>query len=146
MLGFGPLGRYALGELPGIDGIALGAVLELEITIDAGTATGVISEGSALAPGAILPLTVELEPGGASGEQFHPVLAGSGIGRHHRDALAPGALLRLEVSLLPGRVKVSAVARGAVVQLIRTGIEAGTARGLDMVAYDNEFLLLDIAA
>lgn len=123
MLGFGPLGHLALGQLETPTGVARGAILELNITITAGTASG-------------------------EGQQQPPVVVG--IYRRppwHQDAVAKGALLRLRVSLLPGRVTVSAAARGAVLPLIKTGIvEAGTATGADMITYDNDWLLLDIAA
>ena len=62
--------------------------------------------------------------------------------------MAPGALIPLDVVLRPGRavgiVTISAAARGAVLPL-SVSLAAGTASG-DTVAYDNDFLLLDMAA
>lgn len=145
MLGFGPLGARALGEIPAINGVALGAFLDLDVTIEAGAASGEIAAGNAVAPGGLLPLTLILDAGTASGERQ---LTFGGIYRPIRlNAIARGALIEISISLLPGRVTVSAAARGAVLPLIRAGVfEAGTAAGFDMIASDNDFLLLDEAA
>lgn len=121
MLGSGPLGRLALGQLEAVpEGVALGAIIELNLTIEAGTAIG---EG-----------------------QQPPVF----VGRYHRrrqDARAPGALIELNVSLLPGRVTatVSGVAGGSVIRFRAGIVEAGAATGFDGIAHDNDLLLLDAA-
>lgn len=146
MLGFGPLGALALGELPGITGVALGAHLDLHLTVEAGAASGEIAGGSAVAPGALLPLTLTFVAGQASGEgQQPPVFVG--VRPRRQDARAPGALVEFTVSLLPGSVTatVSAAARGSVLRFTTGIVAAGAATGFDGIAHDNDLLLLDAA-
>jgi hypothetical protein len=145
MLGHAPLGVLALGQIPGIDAVASGEVLPLNLAIEAGSATGEIAEGNASAPGALLPLTITLDAGIATGEQTITVIGGGRTILLRQDAVAPGALLDLTISVRPGRSAVSVAARGAVL-VLRTGIEPGGATGFNGVAYDNEFLLLADAA
>ncbi len=120
MLGHGPLGTLALGQLPSAE------------------------TGAAVAPGAILPLTLTLVAGAASGEGVLPPVVIGGFPRR-QDAIAHGARLDLWLSLRPGRAfgvdnHKDAAVPGAVLPL-RTSFLAGTATG-DAVGYDNDALLL----
>lgn len=159
MLGHAPLGVLALGQLPSTEGIAVGAALVLDISVDAGAAWGG-SAGDALARGALLPLTLTLEAGAASGEvQQRPPVIISGGGQVslplRYDAVAQGALITLDVSLLPGRAvgviaapeppAVDGTAAGALLVLEIGVASAGLADGFDGVAHDNEFLLMAAA-
>lgn len=130
MLGFTPLGVLALGELPRPKEAAQGAILELELTLLPGRATGEREE----APPSF-------------------VTGGRGWLPRYYDAVAPGALLVLEVALLPGRAfgviappapppapAIDAAAPGAVIDLQASILVAGNASG-DTIEYDNSFLL-----
>lgn len=134
MLGHGPLGVFALGQLPGTNAVALGAILPLTLTLEAGAATGE--------------------------RQQQPIGAGGGTAavyrERHYDAVARGARLILDIRLLPGRAigviaapaeplpdATHGTAAGALL-VLEIGIvaRAGSASGFDAIAHDNEFLLL----
>jgi hypothetical protein len=126
MLGFGPLGSLALGELP-----------RLPDTIDA------------VAPGDVLTLTLTLDVGRATGEGQLPALISIDLGPQRRNAVAPGALLVLDISLFPGRaigvvspvvVPIDAAAVGKTIYLT-VELIAGQASGDGEIEYDNAFLL-----
>jgi hypothetical protein len=139
MLGHGPLGQWALGQLPSVDAVAAGAALDLDLALIPGAATGGAS-GDAVAPGAALELTLSLTAGAASGEGQIIVVIGGGAARRH-DAVARGAHLELSVSLRPGRAVSDVSVRGAVLPLTVARIAAGTATG-EATGYDNDFVLL----
>lgn len=87
MLGFGPLGALALGELPDRSDVALSNALGFGPLPTSGPlgslALGQVSVPSGVALGSVLELNLTVEAGAASGE------IGAG------NALAPGALLPL---------------------------------------------------
>lgn len=120
MLGHGPLGVWALGQLPR-------------------------QAADALAPAAALPLHLALVAGAASGEGVLPPLVIGG--RPSYPAWAPGAEFNLWVSLTPGRAiavtgrRVNAAAPGAVLSFA-AGLAAGTAKGEGQTEYDNAVILL----
>jgi hypothetical protein len=111
--GPGPLGRWALGQLPDAGAVAAGAALGLDLAF---------------------------VPGAASGESQITVVIG-GAAPRRQDAVAPGAYLELFVSLRPGRPGIDAAARGAVLPLTVARLAGGAATG-EATGYDNEFLLL----
>jgi hypothetical protein len=142
MLGHGALGVWALGQLPTVDAVALGAALSLDLALAPGSATGGIA-GDAVAPGALLDLSLSLSAGAASGERQITVSIGGAPLR--LDAIARGAHFDLSVSLVPGRAlgarHLHAVAGGATLPLLAVRLSGGRATG-DATGYDNEFLLL----
>jgi|KBSMisStaDraftv2_1062788.scaffolds.fasta_scaffold00065_28 hypothetical protein len=148
MLGFGPLGWLALGQLPPSDrpaAVAPGDLVTLTVTIEPGAASGEIL--GVLAPGSTIPLVVALDAGRASGQSQRPPviwLPPSQI----RNAVAHGALITLNVSVLPGRAfgvvslpvpVINALAPGTVVHF-DVFLLPGEATG-DTIEYDNAFLL-----
>lgn len=156
MLGFGPLGWLALGQLPPSDeaaAVAHGDLVTLTVTIEAGAASGEIQ--GVLAPGSTIPLVVTLDAGSATGEvvQRPPVIWVPPIQiPTRRDGLARGSLVTLEVSLSPGRAigvvsppfvavvpAIDAVALGEVFGF-SVDLIPGRATG-DTIEYDNAFLL-----
>jgi len=143
MLGHGALGVWALGQLPTVDAVALGAALNLDLALVPGAATGGIA-GDAVAPGAALDLTLSLVAGAASGEGQITYLPGRGA-LNWRNAIARGVHFDLSVSLRPGRAlgvrHLHATAGGAVMPLLSITLASGTATG-DATGYDNEFMLL----
>ena len=134
-----PLGAFALGQLPAVDAAALGGVLSLDVALIPGAATGGVA-GDAVAPGAALELTLSLTAGAASGEGQIIFVIGGGAARRH-DAVARGAHLELFVSLRPGPAVSDVSVRGAVLPLTVARIAAGTATG-EATGYDNDFVLL----
>lgn len=142
MLGHGPLGQWALGQLPGVDAVAAGAALDLDLALVPGAATGGVA-GDALAPGASLDLALSLDAGAATGERQITFLAGR---RPQRiDARARGAEFDLYVSFLPGLASgdrhIDAVTTGAALPSLTVRIAAGAATG-EATGYDNDFVLL----
>jgi hypothetical protein len=123
MLGFGPLGSLALGEIPRLP--------------------------AAVAPGATIDLVVTLEAGRATVERKRRPFIWVPSGRVSQDAVAHGAILNLEVYLTPGLavgvisppvVVEHAVAVGEAIDLT-IDLVPGGATG-DTIEYDNAFLLL----
>jgi hypothetical protein len=135
MLGFGPLGELALGQLP------------------------VEEQAAGVAPGDLIVLTLTLAAGAAHGEEVRPpheiIPGGIGTRLLVYDAVAPGARLILDVSLLPGRAKavpqplvpvtIDGTAHGGLFVLQIGVISSGRADGFDAFAHDNDFLLLAAA-
>jgi hypothetical protein len=145
MLGHGPLGAWALGQLPSADAVALGATLTLDLTLDAGAATGGVA-GDAIASGALLDLTLSLTAGVATGAGELPIIIGWRPLREQRDAIARGHHFKIALSLVSGRVigdrrQTTAVTGGVAVLPLEFRLVGGTARG-DTSSYDNDFILL----
>jgi hypothetical protein len=145
MLGHGPLGAWALGQLPSADAVALGATLSLDLTLDAGVATGG-QAGDAIASGALLDLTLSLTAGVATGIGQVTIMGGRPFRESERDAVARGAHFKITLSLVPGRVigdrrRIAAVVGGDMLPLVELRIVGGAAEG-DASNYDNDFIVL----
>jgi hypothetical protein len=146
MLGHGPVGTWALGQLPSADAVALGATLSLDLTLVPGVASGGVA-GDAIASGALLDLTLSLTAGVATGVGQVTIMGGRRrLVEPDRDAVVRGAHFNITLSLLPGRVigdrrQITVVAGGDMLPIVDLKIVGGAAEG-DASNYDNDFILL----
>jgi hypothetical protein len=133
MLGFGPFGQFPLGA-EAEDGAAVGATISIEFTLLAGVATA--TTGDALAPGDIVELDVVLLPGAATGNLSNeigwfgpPRLPSWYRPAFHIDAIAPGALVELAGALVAGSACGDACVGGRVFIPAELSVIGGRARG-----------------